>query len=178
MRQNHPSDNGAQEQWEAVYHSEGEKLLGYLRKQVGEEAARDLFQESYILLLTALRKGNRIENAKAYLFQIARNLLIKRGKKKDQTVTDENLFYYIEDPRVNTTDTVLEKEFLEILERARGTLAPLEQEIVELRWFLGMTQSEVASIVGKSERQIRRDIDRIIQKLRQVFNDAGWDNPL
>jgi len=69
----------------------------------------------------------------------------------------------------------LKKEFHEILASARKTLVPAELEIYELRWHLGFTQVEMATILKKSERQIRRDIEKVLKKIRREFVNAGWN---
>ena len=53
-------------------------------------------------------------------------------------------------------------------------LTPAEKEIFDLRWENGLTQVEIAEVLGKSERQIRRDLEKVVNKLRAHFGSKGW----
>jgi DNA-directed RNA polymerase specialized sigma24 family protein len=45
-----------------------------------------------------------------------------------------------------------------------------------MRWHLGLTQVEIATALKKSERQIRRDLEKIVSRLRARFKEKGWGN--
>ncbi|MDH4263436.1 MAG: sigma-70 family RNA polymerase sigma factor [Spirochaetia bacterium] len=160
--------------WEVIYKKESRLLYGYLVKKVGDELAGDILQESFLKLLQIMQKGRIIENQKAYVFQIARNLLILEYKKNAQLKVEGELRTLVEDNRFDPVQGMMKKEFLSILESAKKKLPEKELEIFNLRWFYGLTQKEIAQIMKKSERQIRRDIEKIVNKLRNIFESAGW----
>ncbi|MDH4200410.1 MAG: sigma-70 family RNA polymerase sigma factor [Spirochaetia bacterium] len=160
--------------WEEVYRNENQLLYGYLLKKTNEEQAGDILQDSFLKLLQVMQKGRAIENPRAYVFQIARNLLILEYKKKGGRGFEVELPSGIEDNRFDPAEGVIKKDFLNILESARGGLSAREQEIFELRWHYGLKQKEIADVLARSERQIRRDIEKIVRQLRSVFESAGW----
>ncbi len=54
------------------------------------------------------------------------------------------------------TDVLRVNEAIEVLAAAEPRLA----QVVELRWFAGLTEPEVAQVLGVTERTVRRDWDK------------------
>lgn len=48
-------------------------------------------------------------------------------------------------------------------------LSPYEKQVFELRYREGLYYYQISQRVHKSERQIRRDFDKILDKLRPVI---------
>jgi len=160
-------------EWERIYRQESPILFGYLIKKIGPVAAQDILQESFLKLIEVMKKGRSIENMRAYLFQIARNILINEYKSKIISIPD---FAYLNtaDQFANLQENLEKKEIMEILESSRSVLSDKEIEIFEFRWYFGMKQNEISEILQKSERQIRRDLEKITQKIREYFKQRGW----
>ncbi|MCH5159842.1 MAG: SigB/SigF/SigG family RNA polymerase sigma factor [Clostridiales bacterium] len=59
-----------------------------------------------------------------------------------------------------------------ILKDMLNKLQPREQKIVILRYFRDMTQGEIARKLGVSQVQISRLENRILKKLKELYNDA------
>ena len=161
------------EKWKQIYNDENSILFGYLVKKTGESAAQDILQESFLKLFETIKKGRTIENTRAYLFQIARNLLINEYKNKITSLPDFSLAQ-VSDQSPNLEESLEKKELMEILESSRSVLTEQEIEIFEFRWHFGLKQNDIALIMHKSERQIRRDLEKITQKIREYFKTRGW----
>jgi len=164
--------SGLNEILRALYETEGPKLYGYLVRKSGATLAEDIMQEAFTRLFARMRKAADISNARAYLFQIARHLLY-RETAAAKFIADTQLENR-EIPQVtNDTD---ERDLLSTLSAAVKTLNAKETEIFEMRFNLDLTQLEIAAALGKSERQIRRDLEKIVTKLRNFFRDKGWSD--
>lgn len=161
-------------EWERIYRQESSLLFGYLLKRTGSDLAQDILQESFLKLLEIMKKGRVIENSKAYLFQIARNILINEYKSKIISVPDFSLLAAA-DQFADLQGNLERKELMEILESSRSVLTEKEMEIFEFRWYYGMKQHEISSVMKRSERQIRRDLEKITQKIREYFQKHGWN---
>jgi RNA polymerase sigma-70 factor (ECF subfamily) len=159
-----------------IYESEGPKLYGYLVKKAGAELAQDIMQEAFTRLFDRLKKA-AITNTRAYLFQIARHLLYHESAFARRFGGSEA---HLENAAAPVTaegkDGLEQAELLAVLNQAVGTLSPAEREIFEMRWYMGLTQVEIADALKKSERQIRRDLEKIVTRLRACFTDKGWGN--
>jgi RNA polymerase sigma-70 factor (ECF subfamily) len=160
--------------WEDAYKAHSPLLFGYLIKRVGQDLAADIMQEAFLKLLQVMKKGRKIENLKAYLFQIARNELNSEMNRHHFTESADHLVN-LKDQNSNVEAEFLKKELEGLLESARQTLSPLELEIFELRWHLGFTQVEIAGVIKKSERQVRRDLEKIVRKIRTIMENGGWN---
>jgi len=161
------------ESWDKIYENESPLLYGYLVKKTDPESASDLLQESFLRLIEMVARGQRIDNYKAYLFQTARNLLASGYRVRPPLDTDL-MDHEIQDQNSGTEALFFKKELGAILAQGKHKLNELEKEIFELRWFYGMTQKEIADILSRSERQIRRDLEAIGKKIRMEFEAAGW----
>jgi RNA polymerase sigma-70 factor (ECF subfamily) len=69
--------------FEDIYRTEHRRLLCKLRCRVGPDEAPDLVQEVFARLLGS-GSLERLDNPKAYLSRITRNLLIDRARRKQQ----------------------------------------------------------------------------------------------
>jgi RNA polymerase sigma-B factor len=60
-----------------------------------------------------------------------------------------------------------------VLAQALSTLPQREQLIVQLRFFEGLTQSEIATRVGLSQMHVSRLLSASLERLRPAFVDEG-----
>ena len=158
-----------------IYSAEAPKLYGYLIKKAGPELAQDIMQEAFTRLYTRLAKATVIHNARAYLFQIARHLLYHETRSAGRVAGGDALLENHAAPSVSDDpDRLDERELLLTLKEAVGVLSDTEKEIFEMRWEHGLTQVEIAAALDKSERQIRRDLEKIVNKMRSHFQSKGW----
>lgn len=160
-----------------IYEAEGPKLYGYLVKKAGAELAQDIMQEAFTRLFDRLKKMADITNARAYLFQIARHLLYHESAFSRRFSGSEVHLETAAAPITAEGEAGFgQAELMEILNEAVAALSAKEREIFEMRWHLGLTQVEIATALKKSERQIRRDLEKIVSRLRARFKEKGWDN--
>jgi len=76
-----------------TFRVERDRLLGYLRRRVGTEAAPDLVQEVFARA-AASKQVSRLANPGGFLFRIARNLLIDRAGRR---VRDNVVLFPLDD---------------------------------------------------------------------------------
>ena len=59
------------------------------------------------------------------------------------------------------------------LKAAIALLAPRERELVALKFFAGLTNSEIAAVIGTSETNAGTRLHRVIEKLRRACDEAA-----
>ena len=138
------------------------ELRGWLRRQLGNPAeADDLLQD---LFLKALRQGERfcmVRNARAWLFEVARNALADHWRVARHTVQlpDDLL------APVDVADAV--DSLTACLPRVLSELSVQDREAITLCDLQGMGQAEFAQTRGLSLSAAKSRIQRARQRLRE-----------
>jgi len=122
-----------------------------------------LVHESYLKLFGA--QGLPVEDRHhffAYAGRVMRSVIVdfararraeRRGGDAVRVVLDTDIADRIAGPE---DDLLRVHEALDVLEQADPKLA----QIVELRYFAGMTEVEIAEVLGQSERTVRRSWEK------------------
>jgi len=138
----------------------------------------DVVQESYLRILQA-RAAQPIRSAKAFLFQIARNLaidLVRRERVSPlQTVRDLEALSIMEE-RPTVAETLSLEEKIGLLADALAALPDRCREIVVLRKLEGLSQKEVAERLGLSERTIEVQVSRGVRRCEDFLRERGLDS--
>jgi RNA polymerase sigma-70 factor (ECF subfamily) len=142
-------------------------LRRYARALVGDrDGADDLVQDT---LERAVRKFHlwKPGDLRAWLFSIMHNVFVNQLKARkiglDVEIDEETLAARI--PTANSTD-VLD------LQRALGTLAPEQREVVLLIALEDMTYSDVSRALGIPIGTVMSRLSRGREKLRKVMDGA------
>jgi RNA polymerase sigma factor (sigma-70 family) len=111
------------------------------------------------------RRGSR----RAWLFGIARNAALDelRRRKHLAELTDEPADTEAAGAE-QQTEAALRRT---TLRQAIATLEPRERELVALKFFAGLRNSEIATVIGVSESNAGTRLHRTIQKLRRACNE-------
>lgn len=155
------------------YDNNVEKIYRFVFLKVrSEEASKDLTSESFLRLWEQLKSPTEIENPRAYLYQIARNLVADHYRKKEKNKTTSLEFIQIIDERANSEEkTVLESD----VSRIRIALSNLKEEHQDvLIWYYldELSVPEIAKIENKSENAVRVNIHRALQALKKELSTA------
>lgn len=161
--------------WEETYEKESPILYGYLIKKIGAQAAEDILQESFLRLFDMTQKKGSPRNVRAYLFQIARNLVSDSAVVADrQANLDEKAAVF---QHGNTGESELaKKEITAILNESIHLLDAREGEVFDLRWNQGLSTEDIAQIIETSDRHVRRILDKGARKIEAYFKQKGWES--
>ncbi len=135
----------------------------YFRTGNNKEVAEDLTQETYVRAWKYRNSYNSQKSGlKVWLISIARNTCTDYYKKKRESVEfDENT---VSGEIDTSTENKLEMEFL------LKKLNFREKEIMRLRYKFDFKISEIGTILNENPNNLKVEIHRIIQKLKQIFN--------
>jgi RNA polymerase sigma-70 factor (ECF subfamily) len=150
-----------------AWHANERELRGWLRRRLGNPAdADDLLQD---LFIKALRQGERfcaIGNARAWLFEVARNAVADRARL--QRVSIELPANLSDD-----CEEVAPVDSLAVcLPRVLGELNPADREAITLCDLQGVPQAEYARRKGLSLPGAKSRIQRARQRLREQLSQA------
>lgn len=166
------TDHEAGLDFERLYQSSRDDVYAYaaglLRdRAAAEEATATAFERAY-------RKRSRFDSRKgsprAWLFGIARNAALdelRRRGRQAQLSTDPADAEHRYD---SGTDGRGELHLL--VSQALGQLEPRERELIALKFFAGLSNGEIAHVLGLSESNTGTKLHRTMAKLREACDGA------
>jgi len=160
--------------FEQLYTRYRAPLYRYLLRSLHSEAeAEELYHELWSRVITAQRFDDVTPGAlRAYLYRIARNLLIDRGRRANLHLVDAA------DPPEQIADDPAPEEQLhyeECGERLLGAIDGLpgeQREAFLLKEESGMNLEAIASLVGVGRETIKSRLRYAVKRLRQLLEDC------
>jgi RNA polymerase sigma-70 factor (ECF subfamily) len=113
------------------------------------------------------KRGTR----RAWLFGIARNAALDELRRRRRHAT---LMAEPADAAAIVPDQAAEVALRrDALRGALAALAPRERELVALKFFAGLANSEIARVIGISETNAGTRLHRVVEKLRRACDEAA-----
>ena len=164
---------GEVEAFGCLYERYLESIYRYIRTRVAEDrTAEDLtetvFLRSFESLSRYKEKGLRFS---AFLYQIARNLLVDHYRQKEEELPLESADQISVSPS-RIDDIIVIQDQVDRLRVGLEALPEEYREIIRLRVLLELSTTECAEWIGRSEGAVRVLLHRAMKALkRQVVND-------
>jgi RNA polymerase sigma-70 factor (ECF subfamily) len=155
-----------------TYHAE---IYSFARRATGDPAAaEDLVQEAFLRLTVESRGGRAPDNVRAWLYRVASNLVISRGRRRSTVVrwlasqTHQN-----EAARVTESPETgaLRRERIAGLEAALARL-PADARTALLLAGEGFSGEEIAATIGRSHAATRTLLSRARVRVRLQLEQA------
>lgn len=160
------------EAFETLYRETRDDLYGYLRYLLSDTAsAEDATAQAFE---RAFRKRARFDasrgGARGWLFAIARNAALDELRRRKQTAS---LAFEPEaaDAAGQPHDPIMGAMTRLQVMAALARLQPRERELVALKFFGGLANGEIASVLGISPSNAGTQLHRAIEKLRKEIGD-------
>lgn len=141
-----------------------------LRITLSHEEAEDIVQDTLIKVWDKRESWNEIESIEAFSITICRNLALDRIKKHDN-LNDSLEERQTESPDNSSTpfeDTLLQDR-IELVRNLVNALPEKQRSCMQLRDFEGKPYKEIAKILGISEEQVKVNIFRARQTVKERF---------
>jgi RNA polymerase sigma-70 factor (ECF subfamily) len=171
-----PSDEDAA--FEALYREARDDVFAYASGLLRDRSAAE--EVTAVAFERAYRKRRRFDerrgSRRAWLFGIARNAALdelRRQKRQTGLQGDEPAAR----PSADVLDAPASPPSTDPLERiavraALDQLTPRERELVALKFFAGLSNGEIANVVGISESNSGTRVHRVVEKLRRICDEA------
>ncbi|NTU81011.1 MAG: sigma-70 family RNA polymerase sigma factor [Chloroflexales bacterium] len=151
-------------------------VLRYIYIRVAEhELAQDLTQEVFIKIINGIERFEyRDEKAfLGWLYTIAANVLHSHQRRRRVVSTpfdtrDDLIDHRSQDDAHMITDRVALQQALEQLTRD-------QQQVLALRFFADMSNSEIAGILRRTEGAVKAIQHRALQSLQKILNREAED---
>jgi len=166
------AQQGDKQAFGELYKQYFQKIYRYCRINMYKDAAaEDVCQEVFVRAWNALPKFTITEQGtfQAFLYRIARNLIIDLGRKKREYSLEAYEDVETEEDFAGDLDR---EATIEQVKVALAKLPDKDRQIILLRYFEEMSHSEVASIIGIKEGALRVRTIRLLQKLRELLKKS------
>ncbi|EFA93092.1 MULTISPECIES: RNA polymerase sigma factor [Prevotellaceae] len=146
-----------------------------LRITLSHEEAQDIVQDTLIKVWDKRESWNEIESIEAFSITICRNLALDRIKKHDN-LNDSLEERQTESPDTSSTpfEDTLQQDRIELVRNLVNALPEKQRSCMQLRDFEGKPYKEIAKILGISEEQVKVNIFRARQTVKERFQK--YDN--
>jgi len=145
----------------------------YLRRSWRDQLeVADLRQDAYVRVYEAAMREKPF-NPKHFLFQVARNLMIDRLRRKNVVSFDTFADFdgvEADSDHPDAEEMTAARQEIRLLMSAMGALPPRCREVVRLRKIEGLSQREVAQIMGVTEDTIERQVSNGVRLLRKLLH--------
>lgn len=145
---------------------------------------RDLVQHTFAALVEAVGRLDDEMRFDAFLFGIARNVLLEYIRRKSRRMgpglsLDELCVADMDNPSV-TSITGLRQE-LRLLAQSLRKVTLFDQTLLELRFFEGATAARISELTGvprgSVDGRLRRALDRLRAAMESCRRSASWTGP-
>ena len=143
-----------------------------LRITLNPAEAEDVVQETMIKIWNKRDQWDEIESIEAFCLTICRNLALDKMRKTegqnqslDEVVHDAPDRSYSSNPE----EQAMQQDRIALIHRLIGQLPEKQRSAMQLRDFEGKSYKEIANIMAISEDQVKVNIFRARQAIRQKF---------
>ena len=158
----------------ALYNEYYDRIARYIFVRLGERTeAEDLAGEVFLKALESLESyKERGVPMRSWLFKIAHNLVVDyiRRAAKRKTVPIDTVEVVAESDPQALAETSIQ---LARLASALKQLNPAQRQVIELRFFGGLTSEEAGRILDKSSGAVREMQSAAIKHLRRLLYEES-----
>ena len=143
-----------------------------LRITLNPAEAEDIVQETMIKVWNKREQWDDIESIEAFCLTICRNIsLDKMRKMENQNQSLEEGEHDAPDQSYasNPEEQAMQQDKLKLIRRLINALPEKQRSAMQLRDFEGKSYKEIAKIMDISEEQVKVNIFRARQTIRQKF---------
>lgn len=131
------------------------------------EKAEEVTQEAFVRTWEYLSKGKEVENLRAFVYRVAKNIIVDYFRKHREVSLDQlqaQGFDVSQEEHRRWDDVIDGKKVVEMI----GKLDEKYREVLLLRYVDDLPVKEIAAIVGESENHISVRLHRGMKQLKAI----------
>lgn len=137
--------------------------------------AEDLMQDTYLELIIRECSFRGESQFKTWLFKIARNKAIDHIRKHRRIIPVDGSFVFQPDADFSVERNAEGYERRKAVYAAMSEIKPLYAQVLYLSFYEEMSNGEIASVIGKSNRQVEMLIYRAKDSLKKALEKEGFE---
>ena len=142
-----------------------------LRITLDRAEAEDVVQDTMIRVWNKRDEWSQFESVEAYCLTVAKNLAIDRSEKKDAQTVELTPEMEEASDASSPYEKLVNKERMTLIHRLMNELPEKQRLIMELRDIEGKSYKEIAAALNLTEEQVKVNLFRARQKVKQKFID-------
>lgn len=145
-----------------------------LRITFNRAEAEDIVQDTMIRVWNRREEWSQLESIEAFCLTVCRNLAIDRSQLKE--AQNEELTENNGNTQLDTSDPYsrLERdEQMSLIHRLINELPEKQRTVMQLRDIEGKSYKEIADILGMSEEQVKVNLFRARQRIKQQYTEIN-----
>lgn len=155
----------------AIYDEYADAIYRYcLINLHDKDMAKDITQETFIKAWKYMQAKSEIKHIKAFLYKIAKNLIIDNFRKKKTVSLDElnEAGFEVGALDENKIDQEIEgKSIMNALEK----IAEKYREVLILRYVQDYSLAEIGGIMNKSENNVSVMLHRALKQVKNILKN-------
>ena len=141
-----------------------------LRITLDSAEAEDIVQDTLIRIWNRREQWDEIENIEAFALTICRNLALDRAEKQENNHLElDEQRMECPDQAPTPLDHAQQHDRIKLVRQLVDSLPEKQRSCVQLRDFEGKPYKEIADILGITEQQVKVNIFRARQTIKQRF---------
>ena len=142
-----------------------------LRLGLSPSQAQDAAQETFLRLHAALKRGDSIDQPRAWVFRVAHNLAVTEHRTGGRwTTLDPGVEAALTDRGPGPEARVLQRQRTARIEEALAGLSPQQRRCLYLR-AEGLRYREIAETLGVGVSTVSQFLTRAIERLRRAAGE-------
>ena len=137
--------------------------------------AEDLMQDTYLELIIRECSFRGESQFKTWLFKIARNKAIDHIRKHRRIIPVDGSFVFQPDAVFSVERNAEGYERRKAVYSAMSEIKPLYAQVLYLSFYEDLSNGEIASVIGKSNRQVEMLIYRAKDSLKKALEKEGFE---
>ena len=157
-----------------IYDSHVEKIFRFIFLKVNsQDIAQDLCSETFLRAWESFKDNNKkIDNPNAFLYQVARNLIIDHYRDKGRTQTVSADYVSIIDPGQDLEKKTLQDSDMGMIQSELNNLKPEYQEVIIWHYIEDLSVPEIAKMIDKKQGTVRVKLHRALKALKNKIEQA------
>jgi RNA polymerase sigma-70 factor, ECF subfamily len=166
------AQEGSEQAYQYLVSGFGPGLLGYFYRNTGNHSeAEDLLGEVFLRVVRGLPSYKEQERFEIWVYRMARHLLIDYWRKQKIRYSGDDWLLEQETVEDAISRTVT-RETDDELQKAIGKLSPEQREVILMRYFSGLSFSEISKINGTPMGTVLARAHRGLGKLREILGGS------
>ncbi|MDR2087390.1 MAG: RNA polymerase sigma factor [Dysgonamonadaceae bacterium] len=140
-----------------------------------KQDAEDVVQDTLFHVWQKKEKWDSIQSIEAYCFRSTRNIALNKIALKDNRQEPIPDNFDIVEQKSSSQDRLEEEEQTVMLEKCIEQLPEKQRTVFQLRTVEGFSYKQIAEVLNIPEEQVKVNLFRSRQKLKEFFNEHTRD---